>query len=118
MTIQLLFGRTDDNSMVILNAGEEQYRLPTAEVPGIVRSLRALCLGEAKMPEHDLRTFYVPADEKHPSTRIGLAAEPAIILDESKYRMPSPAYLTSFEEAALIAEKLEHLYDELRRAQH
>jgi hypothetical protein len=118
MTIQLLFGYTDDNSMVILNAGEVQYRFPTAEVPGIVRSLRALCTGTAKASEHDLRAFYVPPDEKHPSYRIGLATTPAVVINEGKFRMPSPAYLTSFEEAAIIAEKFEHLYDELRRVQH
>jgi hypothetical protein len=116
--IKLLFGHTDDNSQVVIDAGEVQYFFPTAEVPGIVRSLRALCTGTAKASEHDLRAFYVPPDEKHPSHRIGLAATPAVIISEGRYRMPAPAYVASFEEAALIAEKLEHLYDELRRVQH
>jgi hypothetical protein len=115
---RLLFGHTDDNSQVIIEADEVQYHFPTAEVPDIVHSLRALCNRTAKASEHDLRAFYVPPDEGHSDYRIGLSSAPAVIIDETEYRIPSPAYLASFEEAAIIADKLEKLYRELRRVQH
>jgi hypothetical protein len=118
MTIQLQLGHTDDNSLIVFQAGEVRYSFPTPEVPRIVRSLRALCNGTARASDHDFRAFYVPPDDGHPDYRIGLASEPVVVLDEGKYKTPSLAYISSFAEAAIIADRLERLYRELRRAQH
>ena len=107
--IQLLFGHTDDYSQVIFQADEVTYRFPKADIPTIIRSLRALCDDTATLNDQDLRVFLVPPDVGYPAFRIGLAEIPAVLLI-SGYRIPSPAYVTSFGEAATIADKLERLH--------